>query len=520
MPAPPGLPQQSRSVPQTGPGAPGLAQTLQVRNFKGINQTDARQAIEDTEFEWLENAMTIGSGAVTILPSRGPIMGGFASPVAQMFGVILQSTPRLIVLCDDGALHAVDAPAGGQTQIAAPGTFQKTARMTVWRDSNLLIIDPVAGYFQWDGISPSVVVIDAGKTGSDVAVFEDRAWLVRATRTIEYTAPTTFNDFNPANGAGSFIITDSVFQGRIVRILSALEQLWIVGANAIDAISNVQTASGITTFSVTNLVSNVGTIYPSSITSFFRTFVFATTYGVYAIVGATPQKLSDKLDRIWPRFGVTVPSIPDIPAAVCTINEVFTWIALVGYNDPASVPAGIRSLMICFAQGRWFFASTGNIRWLTSVLVDGTPLMFGAETTSIGGSDIFQLFSPTSVENADYLIRTKLYDFGLATQMKELLRVGFEFESEAAFFPQVFVESENRIVEVPFLSSNILVFVGVGPISFIGSGPITWISGGTLIPRRSVSMIGNYFGLTLTGSDRPWRLSAFQMQVKGAGDWN
>ena len=40
----------------------GEPRSVQYTKWKGVNVTDARTALGDDEFSWLENAMTIGNG--------------------------------------------------------------------------------------------------------------------------------------------------------------------------------------------------------------------------------------------------------------------------------------------------------------------------------------------------------------------------------------------------------------------------------------------------------------------------
>src|SRR5262249_28297090 len=149
------------------------------------------------------------------------------------------------------------------------------AHMTIWQTNPVLIIDPVAGYSSWNGAV--YTVIDATRVGSAIAVFEGRVWIANG-RTITYTAPNTFSNFNAADGAGSFVITDEAFTGDVVALVSALEQLWIMGESSVDAVSNVVstgTAPNVTTaFTVTNIVTNLGTVYSQSVIGYLRALAF------------------------------------------------------------------------------------------------------------------------------------------------------------------------------------------------------------------------------------------------------
>ena len=48
------------------------------------------------------------------------------------------------------------------------------------------------------------------------------------------------------------------FAGAVQRLLSTVSQLWLIGVSAIDALGNIATVSGVTTFSVTNAVGTLG----------------------------------------------------------------------------------------------------------------------------------------------------------------------------------------------------------------------------------------------------------------------
>lgn len=509
-------------MPVQGPVKPEL-QTVTVRQFKGVNLTDARSAIADDEFAWLENLIPIGSGQVTVVPGpNDPVatLANFYPLVAApaMFPVILNNQPAFVLVASTGAISHVTVPGGAVTVIAAAGTFTASAHIAVWRDTTVLIIDPTAGYYQWTP-GGGLVLIDATRLGDALAVFEGRAWLKVANRTIDYTSPGTFNDFVVANGAGSVVISDEVFPGAIVHLLSALEQLWIIGPGAVNAISNVQTVAGppvLTTFSITNIVSNVGTSYASSVSSFFRTFLFQTPYGVYAIVGSTPQKLSDKLDGLYPFLDLDGGRNP---AATTSIYNVFTWVTLAVYNDPRR---GARPLLLCFAQGKWFFASDPDVGYIASVLVNSAPQLWGVKKSGTS-AQLYRLFADDD-EPVTYRLTTKLYDFGNSTQVKQMYRIGLETVAPFAIAPSIRTDNEVLSVGQPMLFTGgpgALIFVGVGPITFVGTGPITFIGqpSGLTLGRAGAQITGRYLGVDVTGTEKAWSLQAIIMQVAAGMEW-
>lgn len=497
----------------------GAQQTIKLRDFSGVNVTDTRTSIADEEFAWLENAIPVGKGNLRLVPGSGTILATVSAGITSMWGVVLRTgsntSSLILTVNNDGSMNQVDASSGTNTVIAAAGTVDSQARLTMWKDNPVLIISRTKGYFQYTG-SQTLLAISTTLIGTDIAVFSGRAWIVtgaQPTRNRQFSAPNEFDNFTAASGGGTSALTDAAFPGPIHRLLSALEQLWQVGPGAVNAISNVATTGGVTTFSDTNIVSNVGSTFPSSVTSFFRTFLFLTPYGIYAIVGATPQKLSDKLDNIFPDLSLGT----DAPAAVGTVHNVFVWAVLVPYTDP---DLGLRSLLLCFTAGKWFFAAAGTtLVGLTSVLVNALPQMFTSN-----GTQIFRLFS-RETEPVTYKIQSKLYDFGDSTQMKQFNRFGLELQSDNVVQPLVTIENElpSDDQNVSITTQNTITFTGLGGavITFVGVGPITWVATGLQLARNAtgIQMFGNYLGWTIQGSEAVWTMSAAQMEVIPGGKW-
>src|SRR5262249_51846107 len=152
-----------------------------------------------------------------------------------------------------------------------------------------------------------------------------------------------------------------------------------------------------------NIVANVGTVLPDSVNTFFRTFLFLSPYGIYAIVGATPQKLSDDLDGLFD--GLIDVSGPN-PSATFTVHEVFLWGVLVTYHDPVM---GARPIILCFARNAWFVASQGDTITFITSLVD--PTTGNQQLWATDGTHIFQCFADTTTPTP-YTIQSKLWDFG------------------------------------------------------------------------------------------------------------
>lgn len=363
-------------------------------------------------------------------------------------------------------------------------------------------------------------------TGSDISTFEGRTWIVSPnSRTRTFTAPLTMADFQTADAAGSGAITDSSFVGAITALLSALELLWEVGPAGVNAISNVQVAASITTFSDSNILSDVGTVWPSAIASFQRTFIFGCPYGVYAVVGSTPQQLAADILGLWPpETGSTVDRISfstDNPAVTFILNGVFVWGLLVTYNDPV---LGNRPVILCFSQNAWFLASQGaTLTWITGITdpATGKKQLWGTD-----GTNIFQCFKG-AVAGA-YTLQSKLWDFGAFTTRKQLVNLALEFNNPQANLIALNLtlenESGNQAQNVTVAAGNTITFTGAGgqTITFTGSGgiAITWISAGIQqVVTLTQGFAGDDLGLKITGTSLPFAFSGVAMAIEPMGEW-
>lgn len=502
-------------------GGPDDLQTVQFRSFGGVNLTDARTAINDEELYWLENGITIGNGAIQWLPGVGASIATIAAGIASVWGFTLAGTPVLIAVNLNGSLSQITT-GGVVTAIAPANTVDTTAHLTIWQSSPILIVGPTKGYMSWDGTT--FTVIDATKLGVSVAVFEGRVWISNG-RTTQYTAPATFNDFAAGNGAGSFILTDEAFPGNIVVSISAVEQLWLLGQGGIEAVANVGSTgvapSVITTFSVTNIVTGLGTNAADSVIGYFRALTFLAPYGVYALAGVTPQKLSDKLDGLFAALTFTRG-----PAALAVIRNQLALLLLVTYTPsvdpslpvPASAVSTAAPLLLCFAQGKWFFGTQGALTWITTLLVGGQAQAWGTDGAA---GHIFPLFAGTAA--APYKALSKLYDFGLATTGKDLYKLGIEYQATTTVAPALTADNETSSQDVTVSNANTLTFVLTNGVSIVwlnGVGnPLTFITVGLVLSRANAEISGRYLGWSVSGTDAPYRLQAIQMEVAAGREW-
>lgn len=257
-------------------------------------------------------------------------------------------------------------------------------------------------------------LIDATKTGTTLAVFAGRVWIAN-NRTTQFTAPNTFSDFDIANAAGSFLMTDSNFVGPIYKLLTALNVLWVFGESAINQVSNVTVLSGTTTttFSNINVSSSVGTTFPQSVISFLRQVEFATKYGIIQQIGVTPQRISEKVDGTYKLLDLTEP----VTAGLVVLNNILCYGLMVTYFDPDRDGAARKIILLVTFDGKWFIGSQGDtLRLMTSVEHAGTYRLFGCDT-----NNLFELFVQPGypVHN----LKTPFFDNGDVTAGKDMMRL-------------------------------------------------------------------------------------------------
>jgi hypothetical protein len=348
----------------------------------------------------------------------------------------------------------------------------------------------------------------------DVAVFGGRIWLVSGPRGIIFSGPTSFTAFQSVYAGGALVMPDSVFPGQITTIKAAIQLLWIFGPGAINTISNVQVLSGITAYQNENLVAGTGTALPDSVQALFRTMVFLSPPGVYAILGATPQKLSDQLDGLMP----SVEPVGGAPGAVFNLNALLVYAVLVDL-------AGVRRLLV-YSRPTWFVAEQGaDLTYITTLVrTDGQIQCWGTN-----GTTIRQLFAGDA---GDYDIRLRHYDFDMFTRRDSMRRIAVQAEvldreEAVAFDPDLQVEVENESTtaatvggllasEVTWMNNALVETPWINAVA----APVTWLATGNLIYLSEVKFSGNLLSAHIFGRRSvPLILGSVAMEIGLGGEW-
>lgn len=311
-------------------------------------------------------------------------------------------------------------------------------------------------------------------SGSAIASYSGRVWIVTSSRTVVFSAPDSYDDFLTADGAGSFILSDEQMKSQITGLKSANDYLYITGITSVFILSGVslqtsQAGSPVTTFSLSNLTTSFGTDLPESMLAHYRSMIFGSDYGWYALTGVTPQKISDPLDGILNDSTLSV-----VTAGQCIIFGQLCECWLISYTDPTTMVT--QSIILIYFNGKWFISiQNASLKFIVGSVYADTPTLFGTD-----GTNIYRLFADSTTQRT-FEIQTKQWDMGNPLVTKQITRIGMEMKVQKPATFTVYTDTE--------LGSNDVV--------------INATQAGYYFARANASAVGNYVGLTIIGTATP-----------------
>src|SRR5690349_7495554 len=360
-----------------------------------------------------------------------------------------------------------------------------------------------------------VSLLDSSKIGTTLAVFAGRVWIAN-NRTVQFTAPNTFNDFSLTASAGSFIMTDSNFVGPIYKLLTALNVLWIFGESAINQLSDVTVLANTTTttFSNINVSSSVGTIFPQSVISFLRQVEFASKYGVIQQIGVTPQRVSEKIDGTYKLLDLSQP----VTAGLVVLNSILCYGLMVTYLDPDNRGAARKIILLVSFDGKWFIGSQGDdLRLMTSVEYQGTYRLFGADDNNLR-----ELF--VAPHYPVHKLKTPLFDQGDVTAGKNIVRTGIIINYEEATPINVTCTGQSATKELnvqdPTKTNELQLTPAQGAfLKFLGASNIQLTSKGYNFPQFMIGANSQLVGFDLSLDSDPFEILAYAIDMETLQSW-
>jgi hypothetical protein len=473
----------------------------------------------------------VSSGSVTALTLTAGGSGYTATPYVSIDGgsgptnaTITAGTLTVVA----GAITAIPVGTGGSNYTSTPMVFiigdgvgaAATATLSSGVVTAITVIAGGTGYTNGNtrvfvggggGALAAAVMDNVASATTQVwpttikpttlAVFQGRVWLALG-RELVYTGTTGYSDFDAANASGSTTITDSDLVHKVTALRSLNNYLFIFGDNSIKQIGSVTVSNSITNFSIVTLSSDIGTLFPMSIASYNRLVVFCNTQGIYAVFGASVEKISDTMDGLF--RGIDFSQEP--VGIVDDLLNLHTYQLLVRYNgalDPSvSAP---ENLIIVFTQKRWCVADQGTSMTfivnapLATIYNNNQDSPFGTS-----GNDLTELWinntSPRNVVIQSSLsydenpfINKRAIRMGIAQSVStsgSQLTVSLDTENGSNTF------SEALGFEFTWLNANNVSYLWKNSLNqtfyFVGGSGFDYLTSG-------VTGSGIYLGATLTG---------------------
>jgi hypothetical protein len=352
--------------------------------------------------------------------------------------------------------------------------------------ASVLIVNPGSNYT--NGATSTDVFTDINGTGTAtiltlatsgviggqcIATFAARVWIAN-NRTVYVTDVDTYNDFG---GSGTnFTISDAYLHANITALYAGNNYLYIFGDTSIDAVSNVQVISGLISFSRVNLTTSIGTSEPTSVFGYFRGVVFYHVTGIYLLAGASPERISAKIQGVMRATNFN----QGVSGCALTVASELCAVATLNIQDEfyAGTPVAPiqRNVLALYFGGRWLFArvATGASDSIAQLIFSipgggGGATYAGASVLYYIGFNgmnpaIYQAFSAVA-PRAAWGLRTKLWDAGSPLREKQALEavVGMFNGAFPAQGLQISVDTELGSVTLPAISLS----MGAEPYSLL-----------------------------------------------------
>lgn len=340
---------------------------------------------------------------------------------------------------------------------------------------------------------------------STIAVFAGRVWVGNG-RVLTFTGTAGYDDINVSNASGSVTFADADLSHTITALRTLNNYLFIFGDQSVRQIGSITISSANTTlFTPFVLASDIGTSFKRTILSYNRLVLFSNKNGVYAIFGASVEKISDDLDGIFSGSSVqgTTHSHIDFSltpqAALIDLRNVHCYLLLVRYVDPV---AGPRSIILAFQDKQWFIISQGALVSIVPVFLASTQQW---ETFGSSGPDVTLLLQDTTTA-VSVKLATALSPHQNPIQAKQALRAGVAAVTNSQQVLSLLIESEYTTrtysqlllpVYVVWVNHQAMVVTWTNA----GGGVVNWTgSGGFRFPFTMVDGLGKFLGATMTAN--------------------
>jgi len=359
------------------------------------------------------------------------------------------------------------------------------------------------------GTTASAWIMPNGQVGSAIAVYSGRVWIANG-RVLSYTAPNNWVDTDTADAAGSQTITEGFLRQKVYGLKALDNYLYIFADSSIFIIGDLKVTGSITTYSFTNLSSTTGTTLPNSITSMERAILFMNKYGVYAVFGASVQKISQALDGVFPDIDFTQP----VSAGLCTIYNILCYVVTFTYDGASAT----RTIQAVYFGGKWFFTSQGTALTFTApAQISGQLFMYATS-----GTDVRKLYQDTTSTIATTMT-TALMPLESAIFDKQFNRIGVEFTAPSltTLTVQIQTEGANNYVNASSLNYVRWINTAQATVTWLNSSTQTvqWITTGFTRSINYADVVGKYLGFSITCNNPQVIINGILAEYEPRASW-
>jgi hypothetical protein len=437
--------------------------SLTIQGYTGIINTQPPNLIPDNATQSVYNYLPIGNGILRKVVSPSLVVTLPNQPIKFISDILLGNLVTYIILADGSAGLISN---GSYTQTQPAGTFSTNASqidISNWENQFFIIADANKGLFAFQpNYSPSVgswsastayvvgqIISVSGNTywcitagtsgssqpsfnttiaatttdntvvwqrfsysnglltlqpnipGSTLLIYQGRV-MVGNGRLLTYSAPLSFIDFTVTNGGGSFTIVSPNLKSQIVRLLSYMNNIYVVGDHAVIVITGTTITNDPSQWYIMELFNTTGSIYPNSVINYNNTIYLTNEYGIYTINSSQSQKVDYPIDTT--RFSWTQGQ-----ATICLINNLLFYLLPINQYSPLFTTTYNMILAYCLDLQQFFFLDFGfNVQGLYA-----TRSIPNHNTYILSNNAVYQLNSAynSSLPALPSQITSKVFDF-------------------------------------------------------------------------------------------------------------
>lgn len=194
----------------------------------------------------------------------------------------------------------------------------------------------------------------APTVGTCIAIWKGSVFIASG-RTLFFSAPDSFTDFQTISSGGSVIDTYSSLRNQINALVAAQDYLYVVGDHATHTATGIQSFTGAgTVLTLLDTLPGVGSPYQDTVCVLGSEIVHYGNSGVNALSGANFNLLSSMLDGMLPKIDTSF-------NPVGWYGKIFNkqvYCLLVSAQHP--VDGTLQKFILCFYEDRWFYVLYGQ----------------------------------------------------------------------------------------------------------------------------------------------------------------